>query len=102
MKRQLPRGLTKQQILNVLNLPNVTDVLGIRDRAILELLYATGIRRRECTSLDVQDWQAERRALLVRQGKGRKDRLLLPVGVHASEWLDRYVKDSRPQLVLSA
>ena len=100
LKRQLPRGLTKQQILNVLNLPDVTDVLGIRDRAILELLYATGIRRRECTSLDVQDWQAERRALLVRQGKGRKDRLL-PVGAHASEWLNRYLLESRSQLVLS-
>ena len=94
MPRQLPRALGKQQILDLLNLPDTSDLLGIRDRAILETLYATGVRRRELANLDLGDWQSERRTLLVRRGKGGKDRLL-PVGKEASDWLDRYLEKSR-------
>lgn len=98
IKRQIPRGLEQDQIKAVLNLPNIHDPLGLRDRALLELLYATGIRRSELVGLDLNDWQAERRALLVRQGKGKKDRLL-PVGGEACRWMDRYLRDVRPLLL---
>ena len=101
LKRQLPRAMSYQQIQQLLNLPDTTEVLGIRDRAILETLYATGVRRRELVELDLGDWQSERRTLLVRQGKGNKDRLL-PVGAEACHWLERYLEDSRPNLVVEA
>lgn len=97
LPRQLPRALGQQQILDLLNQPDVTDQLGVRDRAILETLYATGVRRRELANLDLDDWQSERRTLLVRRGKGNKDRLL-PVGKQASGWLDRYLEKVRPHL----
>lgn len=98
IKRQLPRGLSLEQVREVLNRPDIGDPLGVRDRALLELLYATGVRRSELVSLDLDDWQAERRTLLVRQGKGRKDRLL-PVGGEACRWMERYLRDVRPLLL---
>ena len=99
LPRQLPRSLTRQQILELLNLPDTSDPLGIRDRAILELLYATGVRRMELVNLDTSDWQLERKALLVRRGKGGKDRLL-PVGGQAAHWLEKYLRTTRPRLIL--
>ena len=101
LKRQLPRAMSYEQVQQLLNLPDTTEVLGIRDRAILETLYATGVRRRELVQLDLEDWQAERRTLLVRRGKGNKDRLL-PVGAEACHWLERYLEESRPHLVVEA
>ncbi len=99
IKRQLPRALSQQEMKEVLNLPDVGGVLGIRDRAILELFYATGLRRSELVHLDLSDYQASKRALLVRQGKGKKDRFL-PVGMQAAQWLAKYLDESRPRLVL--
>jgi RHS repeat-associated protein len=68
---------------------------GLRDRTILELFYATGIRRTEMTQLDHGDYNPAARTLHIRQGKGGKSRLL-PVGERAAEWLDRFLADSRP------
>jgi integrase/recombinase XerD len=99
IKRQLPRSLSQEQMNEVLNVPNVSDVLGIRDRTILELFYATGLRRSELINLDLSDYQADKRVLLVRQGKGKKDRFL-PVGMQAAHWMGKYLEDSRPRLVL--
>jgi integrase/recombinase XerD len=98
-RRQLPRSLSVGQVGELLNLPDVSDVLGIRDRAILETLYATGIRRAELSALDVSDWQPQARTLLVRKGKGGKDRLL-PVGGQAADWIGRYLETSRPKLAI--
>ncbi len=99
IKRQLPRALSQQEVNAVLNVPDVGDVLGIRDRAILELFYATGLRRSELVNLDLSDYQADKRILLVRQGKGKKDRFL-PVGAQATHWMGKYLDESRPRLVL--
>jgi len=98
--RMLPKALTLEEVRAVLNVPDVTDPLGIRWRAILELFYTTGIRRSELVNLDLEDLDAERGTLTVRKGKGGKDRVV-PVGEHALYWLARYLERTRPLLELS-
>ncbi|MCP5535565.1 MAG: tyrosine-type recombinase/integrase [Akkermansiaceae bacterium] len=94
--RQLPKSLSPEEIDRLLARPNTTDPFGLRDRTILELFYATGIRRTEMTNLDHGDYDTTARTLLIRRGKGGKSRLL-PVGERAAVWLDRYLAESRPQ-----
>ena len=93
--RRLPKALSQEEIDRLLSLPNPADAMGLRNRTILEVLYATGIRRTELTRLDRSDYDPDARTLLVRQGKGSKSRLL-PVGSRAAFWLDRYLAESRP------
>jgi integrase/recombinase XerD len=95
--RTLPRSLSLQDVHAALDVPDVTDLLGIRDRAILETLYATGVRRAECARLDVDDVDRGRGLLTVREGKGRKDRVV-PLGERAAHWLDIYLERTRPLL----
>jgi integrase/recombinase XerD len=83
----------------VLSQPNVADVVGLRDRAILETLYSTGIRRMEVANLLVYDLDAERGTLMVRQGKGKKDRMV-PISERAIVWIRKYVDEARPGLVM--
>ena len=61
----------------------------------MELLYSTGIRRAECSGLDVTDLDLMRLVLLVREGKGARDRLV-PLGERAALWIRRYLDDVRP------
>ncbi len=79
---RLPRQvLTAAEAETVINLPDIADPLGLRDRAILETLYSTGIRRMELIGLSIYDFDPERGALMVRQGKGKKIALsLLGIG----------------------
>ena len=75
LEHRLPKCvLTPSEAEQVINQTNVNDPLGIRDRAILETFYCTGIRRMEMINLRPYDLDAERGTLIVRQGKGRKDR----------------------------
>ena len=69
-----------------------------RDRAILELLYGTGIRRGECVRLDIADLNLLQGELLVRNGKGRKDRVV-PIPARAALALDIYLREARPAFV---
>jgi integrase/recombinase XerD len=89
-----------RQIGEILSVPDTTDLLGIRDRAILETLYSTGIRRIELTRLRLEDLNFERATLRV-FGKGNKERVV-PVGKKALHWLDRYLEEVRPRLVIRA
>jgi len=101
VEKRLPtEALTRGEIETLLSLPDITDPMGIRDRAMLELFYSTGIRRTEMTRLELLDLKAEKRLLAVRQGKGRKDRVV-PVGTRALTWVEKYLSDVRPLLVLS-
>jgi integrase/recombinase XerD len=93
--RRLPKALAADEIDRLFSLPNTADPLGLRDRAILELFYATGIRRTEMTQLDPGDYDPHTQTLLIRHGKNDKSRLL-PVGGRAAFWLDRYLAESRP------
>ncbi len=98
-ERRLPRpALTAAEAELVLTRPDLDSPAGVRDRAILEVLYSTGIRRAELASLAVTDIDHERQTLLVRQGKGRKDRMI-PIGPRALAWVRRYLAEVRPRLV---
>ena len=83
----------------VLSVPDVSDALGVRDRAMLETFYGTGMRRGELAKLEITDLNAEWRTIRIRQGKGHKDRVL-PVGERDLLWLERYLEQVRPRLVL--
>jgi integrase/recombinase XerD len=98
VERRLPRAaLTASEAELVLAVPDVSTSVGLRDRAMLEVLYSTGIRRAELAGLHLHDIDIERRTLLVRQGKGKKDRLI-PIGGRALDWIDRYLLTARPGL----
>lgn len=95
--RNLPKALTPDEVNRLLNLPDVSDPLGIRDRAMLELFYATGLRRSELVGLDHEDLESTLGVLRVR-GKGGKLRMV-PLGPRALYWLTRYLDDVRPLLL---
>lgn len=96
--KRLPRAvLSEPEVERVLAVPDVSVPLGLRDRAILEVLYSTGIRRLELVGLDVGDIDNARQVVFVREGKGRKDRLV-PIGARALVWVQRYLDQVRPHL----
>ncbi len=100
MEKRLPRNvLTAKEVEQIINLTDVSTVLGIRDRAILETLYSTGIRRTEMTRLSIYEMDVERGTLFIRQGKGKKDRVV-PIGDRAIKWCEKYVHQARPHLVV--
>jgi integrase/recombinase XerD len=99
LPRRLPMHvLTIEEAERVLELPDVSDPIGVRDRAILETLYSTGIRRMELIGLRLYDLDREHGTLRVRQGKGQKDREV-PIGERAGKWMETYLGTARPQLV---
>lgn len=106
---EMPRGehrlpklpLSASEVERILSLPDISTPLGIRDRCLMELLYSTGIRRMEAVKLTLDDVNFERAVLAVRQGKGKKDRIV-PVGSRALAWLEKYLDEARPELVLHA
>ena len=93
--QRLPKCLRPEEIQRLLAIPSTADPFGLRDRTILELFYATGVRRTEMTQLDHGDYDASAHTLLIRHGKGNKSRLL-PVGERAAWWLDHFLAQSRP------
>ena len=96
--RRLPRAvLTAREMEQVLALADTSTPIGLRDRAMMEVVYSTGMRRMEVAHLELGDVDAERCVVLVREGKGRKDRLL-PLGERALHWVQEYLARSRPQL----
>ncbi|MBK6726190.1 MAG: site-specific tyrosine recombinase XerD [Xanthomonadales bacterium] len=97
LPKPLPKALGEGEVEALLAAPDVNTPLGLRDRAMLELLYATGLRVTELVTLDVDQVNLRQGALRVR-GKGEKDRLV-PIGEVALDWLGRYVADSRPLLL---
>jgi len=98
LTKQLPRTvLTALEAEAVLRVPDVDDVLGLRDRAMMEVLYATAVRRAELIALRIYDVDRERCTLMVREGKGRRDRVV-PLGERALAWVDKYLEQARPEL----
>lgn len=99
-EKRLPQeSLSLQEVKQVLNVPDTGDPLGLRDRAILETFYSTGMRRGELAKLEIHDLNRERQTFRLRQGKGHKDRVV-PVGSRALKWLERYLDETRPKLLL--
>lgn len=97
--RQLPRTiLSIREVEAILAEAAGDGPLFVRDRALLELLYSTGLRRMEAAKLAVYDIEFDRRLVMVREGKGRRDRVV-PIGARALAWMDKYVLEARPQLL---
>lgn len=93
----LGKVLTEREANRLLAAPDVTRPKGLRDRAILEVLYATGMRRGEAAGLAVHDVDLEHATVKV-QGKGSKQRLI-PLGKHAVHYLRLYLQEARPRLL---
>jgi len=99
LEKRLPKAiLSVAEVEQILTVPDVTTPMGIRDRAIVETLYSTGVRRSEICALKLYDLDAERGTIIVRQGKGKKDRMI-PIGSRAVAWIEKYVEEVRPKLV---
>jgi integrase/recombinase XerD len=94
-----PRPLTHRQVERILGRIDLCDPLGLRDRAIIETLYSTGIRHGELRALDVDDVDATVGLLCIRHGKGGKGRIV-PIGDRAVHWLERYLTEVRPRHLL--
>ncbi len=95
--RSLPKTLTESEVEALLEAPDTEDMLGIRDKCMLELLYATGLRVSELVGLTVQ--QVNLRQGVVRvTGKGNKERLV-PLGEEATQWIDQYLATGRNEIL---
>jgi integrase/recombinase XerD len=100
LEHRLPKHvLTKTEVEQVLQQPDTSESMGLRDRAILEVFYSTGMRRSELMGLGLFDLDRERGTVMIRQGKGKKDRMI-PIGERALRWIDRYQTQVRPDLVI--
>lgn len=95
-KHALPKYLTQKEIIKLISQPDITTPLGLRDRAMLELLYATGLRVSELVGLHIGDIRLDVKALRC-HGKGNKERLV-PFGVSAAKWISEYLDHSRHKL----
>lgn len=95
--KTLPKFLSIEEVDRLLASPDTSDPRGLRDRALIELFYATGLRVSEMVSLRQQDLNLES-GYLTCTGKGRKQRLV-PIGDEASAWLTRYINEGRPALL---
>lgn len=100
VEQRLPKHiLNEREMEKVLAVADLEDALGLRDRAIMEVLYSTGMRRHELGGLRLSDIDASRGVVTIRLGKGRKDRVV-PIGERALFWVQRYVDEVRPSLIV--
>ena len=94
LPQPLPDTLSSAEVESVLAQPDLTSPAGVRDRAIIEVLWSTGLRRAEVLSLTLHDIDASRGLVRVVRGKGGKDRVV-PIGARALAWLSRYLSEVR-------
>jgi integrase/recombinase XerD len=94
---RLPKTLTEADVEQLLAAPDVSTALGLRDRAMLELMYASGLRVSECVSLKVFNVSLSEHVLRT-FGKGSKERIV-PFGEHAADWITRYLNQARPEIL---
>ncbi len=100
LDHRLPRAvLSRREVELILGCIDTQTGLGLRDRAILEVLYSTGMRRMEVIGLRWDDFDIERGTVFIRMGKGRKDRMV-PIGDRALKYCEKYLYDQRPILDL--
>jgi integrase/recombinase XerD len=100
LEKRLPRAvLNEEETERVMMQPDLRDPLGVRDRAILETFYSTGIRRMELVNLKLYNVDHLRGTLSIWLGKGKKDRVV-PIGERALAWVDKYLREARLQFVI--
>lgn len=97
LPRLLPGSLSEGEVERLLNVPDINDVLGLRDKAMLEVMYGSGLRVSELVDLRFSQFNAQQ-GLIRLFGKGNKERLV-PVGEYTLDWLNQYLKMSRPVLM---
>ncbi|KAB2824207.1 site-specific tyrosine recombinase XerD [Aliivibrio finisterrensis] len=97
LPQRLPKDLSEEQVNDLLEAPNVDDPLELRDRAMLELLYATGLRVTELVSLTMENLSLRQGVVRV-TGKGDKERLV-PMGENAVDWIQTFLDQGRPVLL---
>jgi integrase/recombinase XerD len=96
-EQSLPRVLNETELARLIETPDLQTAIGLRDRALMETLYATGIRHAEAHKLDLYDIDTAAHRLTVRLGKGQRDRLV-PLTETAAQWITRYITTARPEL----
>ncbi|MBS7806751.1 site-specific tyrosine recombinase XerD [Variovorax sp. PCZ-1] len=94
---RVPKTLTEADVEQLLATPDLTTPLGLRDRAMLELMYASGLRASECVSLKLHNVSLTEHVLRT-FGKGSKERIV-PFGEHAAHWIKKYLQESRPDIL---
>ncbi len=100
MEKRIPRTIfSVEETERIMLVPDIRTPVGLRDRAMLETFYSTGIRRKELMHLKLYDVDRERATLTIRQGKGKKDRMI-PIGERALAWVGKYLREARPQLAI--
>ena len=100
LSHPLPKYVPNRgEVEEILAQPDLMTTIGLRDRAILETFYSTGIRRCELVRLTLWDIDRERGVIAVRMGKGRRDRMV-PIGARALAWLEKYRLEARPDFVV--
>jgi integrase/recombinase XerD len=100
LPKHLPRViLSIQEVEAILREAEPSTASGLRDRAMLETLYSTALRRMELPGLALYDVDLTRRLVMVREGKGKRDRVV-PIGERAAAWVDKYLHEARPQLLV--
>jgi integrase/recombinase XerD len=97
LPRSLPKSLSESDVVGLLEAPNVSEALGMRDRAMLETLYATGLRVSELVTLKVSEVSLDMGVVRV-MGKGSKERLV-PLGEEAVDWIRKYLEAARPHIL---
>ena len=97
LPRGLPKTLTEEDVEKLLAAPDVTDPLGLRDRTMLETLYASGLRVSELVTLKVAQVSQDMGVVRI-VGKGAKERLV-PLGREALSWIRRYLQEARPRIL---
>jgi integrase/recombinase XerD len=95
--RPLPKSLTEADVESLLAAPDVLTPIGLRDRTMLEVLYGCGLRVSELVALEVPRVNMRQGVIRV-SGKGSKERLI-PLGAEAMHWLERYMREARPNLL---
>ena len=98
--QSLPKTLSEAEVEALLNAPNTEEAMGLRDKAMLELLYATGLRVSELVGLRMEQINL-RQAVVFVKGKGNKERLV-PLGEEAMYWLEQFLKGGRAQMIKHA
>jgi integrase/recombinase XerD len=96
---RIPKTLSEADVEQLLAAPDLATPLGLRDRAMLELMYASGLRVSECVSLKVHHVSLNEHVLRT-FGKGSKERIV-PFGEHAAHWITQYLQEARPEILKS-
>lgn len=97
LPKRLPKDISEAQVDALLDAPNVDDPIELRDKAMLELLYATGLRVTELVSLTMENISLRQGVVRV-VGKGDKERLV-PMGENAVDWIEQFLTQGRPMLL---